>query len=71
MFVGAVFDFGKIDALGHSPIIVVLMAILADDQVTVKKPSAILAPAYFCASLGLTFLAYYGVHAISYLTPNG
>jgi hypothetical protein len=71
MFVGAIFDFGKIDALGHSPIIVVLLAILADDQVAVRKPSVILAPAYFCASLGLTFLAYYGVHAISYLTPNG
>lgn len=71
MFVGAIFDFGKIDALGHSPIIVTLLAILADDQVAVKKPSAILAPAYFCASLGLTVLAYYGVHAISYLTPNG
>ncbi len=71
MFVGAVFDFGKIDALGHSPIIVVLLAILADDQVAAEKPSAILAPAYFCASLGLTVLAYYGIHAMSHLTANG
>lgn len=71
MFVGAVFDFGKIDALGHSPIIVVLLAILADDQMPAEKPSAILAPAYFCASLGLTVLAYYGVHAMSHLTASG
>jgi hypothetical protein len=71
MFVGAIFDFGKIDALGHSPIIVVLLAILADDQVSAEKPSAILAPAYFCASLGLTILAYYGIHDMFHLTPNG
>jgi hypothetical protein len=71
MFVGAIFDFGKIDALGHSPIIVTLLAILADDQVAVKKPSIILAPAYFCASLGLTVFAYYGIHAMFHLTPAG
>ncbi len=31
MFVSAVFQFGKIDAIGHSLIIVVLLAIVADD----------------------------------------
>lgn len=71
MFVGAIFDFGKIDAVGHSPIIIALLAILADDQVAAEKSSVILAPAYFCASLGVTILAYYGIHGVFHLTANG
>jgi hypothetical protein len=64
MFVSAVFEFGKIDALGPSPIIVVLLAVLADDTAPAQRRSLVVAPAYFCASLAATVLAYYGVHAI-------
>ncbi len=73
MFVSAVFEFGKIDALGHSPIIVVLLAILADNYVAAPAPkrSPILAPAYFSASLGLTLLVYYGAHTLLYRTAIG
>ncbi len=36
MFVSAVFEFGKIDAIGHAPIVAVLLAIIGDDYVGVR-----------------------------------
>jgi hypothetical protein len=33
MFISAVFQFGKIDAIGHAPIVAVLLAIIGDDFV--------------------------------------
>lgn len=36
MFVSAVLDFGKIDAIGHAPIVAVLLAIVGDDFVGVR-----------------------------------
>ena len=71
MFVSAVFEFGKIDALGHAPIVVVLLAIVADDALPAPRRSLIAAPAYFCASLAVTMLAYYGVHALFYSVAIG
>ncbi|HJS87027.1 MAG TPA: hypothetical protein VJ779_16340 [Acetobacteraceae bacterium] len=71
MFISAVFEFGKVDALGHSPIIVVLFTILADDAIPAPRRSLITAPAYFCASLALTVLAYYGVHAAFFRAAIG
>ncbi len=71
MFVSAVFEFGKIDALGHSPIIVVLLTILADNEIPAPRRSLISAPAYFCASLAITVLAYYGVHAAFFRAAIG
>lgn len=71
MFVSAIFEFGKIDALGHSPIIVTLLAILADNTVVAPKRSYVAIPAYFCASLAATIFAYYGVHAIFYRAVIG
>ncbi len=71
MFVSAVFEFGKIDALGHSPIIVVLLGILADDTLPAPRRSPLMAPAYFCASLAAVVLAYYGVHAVFYSAAIG
>ncbi|MBV9777265.1 MAG: hypothetical protein JO143_09470 [Acetobacteraceae bacterium] len=71
MFVSAVFEFGKIDALGHSAIIVVLLAILADNELPAPRRSLAMAPAYFCASLAVTVLAYYGVHAAFFRAAIG
>jgi hypothetical protein len=71
MFVSAVFEFGKIDALGHSPIIVVLLTILADDELPALRRPLIAAPVYFCASLAVTVLAYYGVHAAFFRAAIG
>ncbi len=71
MFVSAVLEFGKIDALGHAPIVVVLLGILADDMLPAPRRSPIVAPAYFCASLAATVLAYYGVHAMFFRAAIG
>jgi len=64
IFVSAVFEFGKIDAIGHSGIIVVLLGIAADDaRVAVRQRDAILAPAWYAASLATFLLLYYLGHA--------
>jgi hypothetical protein len=63
MFISAVFEFGKIDAIGHSMIIAILIAVVADDS---KAPTWRLGPipiAYPLA-LGATLAAYYGLHAV-------
>jgi hypothetical protein len=67
MFISAVFEFGKIDAIGHLMIVIILIGIAAD-----KAPSAerapILIPAYFCAALVAFVAAYYVAHAVLFGT---
>jgi hypothetical protein len=64
MFVSAVFEFGKIDMIGHSLIVVALVGIIADDG---GKRARIrdfwLVPAAYVASLALFLATYYMVHA--------
>jgi hypothetical protein len=64
MFVSAVFEFGKIDLIGHSLIVVALLGIAVDDG---GKPARIrdfwLIPAAYVASLALFLGTYYMVHA--------
>lgn len=70
IFVVAVFGFGKVDAIGHSPIIAVLLAVIADDKaetVSWRRVSAL--PAGFLASLAGFLFAYYMAHAAFYGTP--
>jgi hypothetical protein len=73
MFVSAVFEFGKIDAMGHSVIIVVLLAIIADDAGTGAPRRVwwrpVLAPAlgYGIALAGFLF-AYYAAHDLLFGT---
>ena len=62
MFVSAVFEFGKIDAIGHLVIIILLLAIAADDGVAPRR-APVLAPIWLSVALAVTFLAYYGSHA--------
>jgi hypothetical protein len=62
MFTSAVLQFGKIDAIGHMLIIVLLLAIAADEQPFIRRSPA-LVPIWFVASLGTTILAYYLAHA--------
>lgn len=68
VFVSAIVGFGKVDAVGHMPIIAVLLAIIVDD----KKEDVIgfkriaLVPVGYCAALALFVAAYYGLHAISF-----
>ena len=63
MFVSAILEFGKIDAIGHLMIIAILLAIVADDSQTPKwKP--FLAPVFYIGALVAYLAAYYGLHAI-------
>jgi hypothetical protein len=64
MFVSAVFEFGKIDLIGHSLIVVALLGIIVDDG---GKPARIrdfwLIPAAYAVSLALFLGTYYMAHA--------
>jgi hypothetical protein len=64
MFVSAVGEFGKIDMIGHSLIIVALTAIIADDAVQpARLRHSWLLPLGYVASLALFLTAYYVGHA--------
>ncbi len=63
MFVSAVFEFGKIDAIGHAPIVVVLLAI-ALDSVPAPERHPIAATAWYTGALAFFIGSYYGVHAL-------
>jgi hypothetical protein len=68
MFVSAVLEFGKIDAIGHLLIVVLLLAIVADDQASCRsKPSR--APLWYSVALAATIAAYYFGHAFLYWNP--
>jgi hypothetical protein len=64
MFVSAAFEFGKIDLIGHSLIVIALIAIISDDAVAPARLRHLwLMPASYAASLALFLGAYYVVHA--------
>jgi hypothetical protein len=64
MFVSAVFEFGKVDLIGHTLIVVALLAILADDG---GKPARLqrpwLLPFSYVSALILFLALYYVGHA--------
>jgi hypothetical protein len=69
MFISAVFEFGKVDLIGHTLIVVVLFAIIADNRATVTVPRhQWLIPIAYAASLAIFLLAYYGGHALLFGT---
>ncbi|HJS83928.1 MAG TPA: hypothetical protein VJ779_00520 [Acetobacteraceae bacterium] len=73
MFVSAVVEFGKLDAIGHSGIIAVLLAIAADNVGAVKARREcgprLLAPAIGYGVALAAFLAlYYAAHAMLFGT---
>lgn len=69
MFIGACFEFGKIDTIGHSAIIAVLFAIVADNKVLPRDRRAPwLAPVALCAALSVTLFVYYFGHAAIFKT---
>jgi hypothetical protein len=71
MFVSAVFPFGKIDLVGHTLIVVALLAIVADDG---GKPAAArlrnswIIPVAYASSLALFLAAYYFGHELLFGT---
>jgi len=67
MFISAILDFGKIDAVGHLMIIVILFGIIADDKPDEQHPP-LLAPVAYLAALAFYLVAYYGLHEMIYGT---
>jgi hypothetical protein len=64
MFVSAVFEFGKIDLIGHSLIVVALIGIIADDAgVAVRLRHSWLIPFAYASSLAVFLATYYFAHA--------
>ncbi len=70
MFISAVVEFGKIDLIGHTLIVVVLFGIIADnphrEAKLVRYPW--LVPAAYAGALALFLGAYYVMHAALYGT---
>ncbi len=63
MFIGAIGEFGMIDAIGHSCIIVVLLAVLADDaRAPIRRRAGFLTPVSYSATLAAFLILYYGLH---------
>jgi hypothetical protein len=71
-FVSAIAEFGKVDAIGHAPIIVALIAIFADKTgATAKQKAWTLAalPLQYGAALATFVALYYAGHAVAFGTP--
>jgi len=67
MFISAIFEFGRLDALGHLMIVMILLTIIVDDApAAARRP--VLAPAYYCAALFCVIVVYYVSHALIYGT---
>jgi hypothetical protein len=69
MFIGAVYGFGKIDLIGHTLIVVVMLAIVADSDgksVLVRYPWAV--PAGYTSALAAFITLYYVMHAVLFGT---
>lgn len=63
-FVAAIGEFGLIDAIGHSCIIAVMLAILADDaRAPVRRRTVLVMPVSYSVTLAGFLMAYYGLHA--------
>lgn len=67
MFLGAVLDFGKIDAIGHSLIVVILVGIIVDERPGTYHRT-VAAPVIYCCAVAAYLAAYWGLHAILYGT---
>jgi hypothetical protein len=69
MFISACFEFGKLDAIGHSAIIAILMTIVCDSRPAESDGRAPwFAPVGLCAALTVTLFAYYIAHAAMFNT---
>jgi hypothetical protein len=69
MFISAVVPFGKVDLIGHTLIVVGLVAIIADNRTQkVRVGDTWLAPVGYVAALSLFLSFYYVAHAILFGT---
>jgi hypothetical protein len=64
MFISAVFEFGKVDLIGHTLIVVALLGVLADDGGKPAKPQRVwLLPLSYASALVVFLALYYVGHA--------
>ena len=69
MFLSAILEFGKIDAIGHSCIIALVLAIAADDRVEpVRVRQVLWTPMGYAAALAVFLLGYYELHSVLFGT---
>jgi hypothetical protein len=71
MFFSAIPVFGKLDAIGHAPIIAVVLAIIGDNlsaPMASRKWRVALLPAGFAAALATFLTLYYVLHALLFGT---
>jgi hypothetical protein len=69
MFVSAVLEFGKIDLIGHSPIIVALLLIIGDQVgLAASKRHLISVPIGYAAALAGSLAVYYVAHELIFGT---
>jgi hypothetical protein len=69
MFISAVFEFGKLDLIGHTLIVVVLVAIVADQhRQSAWSAYPWLVPATYTGALAGFIALYYGAHNLLYGT---
>ena len=63
LFISAIFEFGKIDAIGHLMIIAILLGVIADDS---RGPSwrPLRVPVFYTCALAGILITYYGLHAV-------
>ncbi len=64
IFVSAIFDFGKIDAIGHLPIIAALVVIALEPRAPARYPLPSRLPVCFVAALVFFVAAYCAAHAV-------
>jgi hypothetical protein len=69
MFISAVLDFGKVDLIGHTLIVVVLLTVIADNRAAVTMPRhQWLIPVAYAAALAAFMSGYYEAHALLFGT---
>ena len=65
VFLSAILPFGKLDAVGHLMIIIILIGILFDKHPSKPRPP-ILSAIFMAGVLAIDLLAYYGLHKFLY-----
>ena len=69
MFLSAVLEFGKIDAIGHSCIVALVLAIAADDRVEpVPMRQVVWKTVVYESKLAVVLLGYYELHSVLFGT---
>jgi hypothetical protein len=66
MLVAATFDFGKVDAIGHSMIVVILLVVFANPGGKPEVCRPVLAPVVAAAALPAAIFLYTGAHTLAY-----